>query len=265
MKTTKQLKEKVKKNEVMNFSILKADSKREGFNFLAGINRPITPAHVSQIATSIKKMGVIRPVVISRISFLDGKPKPYIVDGQHLFLALTRLNMDIPYVEVKVENLEHLIETIALLNSSSKSWKLVDYINAWSYHKWEYTELERLFNLYNISRSLLAELLHTGIVSVSARHGGKDSIISIIKKGKLRIINKELAVKVLDYVSDLREITTDLGREEQKLIISLIIEKIKADGGGYNHAQYKSYLQSIKTELILASNDIDTVRILLSK
>jgi hypothetical protein len=247
----------------MKINYLSKDSKK-GFNLLAGINRPITPSQVSKMAESIQYFdGILRPVIVCKISFLDNQEKTYIVDGQHLYMACMRLKMDIPYLEIEVKDHRDLVQKIALLNATSKNWILDDYINTWAYYKKEYQEYRYLLGLYNIEKTILAELLHTGIVR--AGHMGNCSMSKIIKKGELRIVNKELAIKVLDYVTDLRSVTKDLGRQEQKLLISVMIEKIKADGGEYNHDKYKKYLQSIQSKLLLASNDTDKIRELLNK
>lgn len=247
----------------MKINYLSKDSKK-GFNLLAGINRPITPSQVSKMAESIQYFdGILRPVIVCKVNFLDGIEKTYIVDGQHLYMACMRLKMDIPYLEIEVKDHRDLVQKIALLNATSKNWILDDYINTWAYYKKEYQEYRYLLGLYNIEKTILAELLHTGIVR--AGHMGNSSMSKTIKKGELRIVNKELAIKVLDYVTDLRSITKDLGRQEQKLLISVMIEKIKADGGEYNHDKYKKYLQSIQSKLLLASNDTDKIRELLNK
>lgn len=246
----------------MKIQTLKANSK-QGFHLLAGINREIKPAHVSEMAESIQLMGVIRPVVVATISHLPGGKKLYIIDGQHLYTACLRLKIDTPYVELStetVDTLPKLIETIALLNSTSKTWVLEDYINTWSYYKSEYQTFKDLFNRYNVERGTLAELLHTGVVQSNSNMGGNSKMSKTLKNGELRILNLKKAIEVLDYVADLRSITKDLGRIEQKLIISTIIEKIKADGGSYDHKKYKAYLQSKKIELKLASNDVNTIR-----
>jgi hypothetical protein len=247
----------------MKINYLSKDSKK-GFNLLAGINRPIIPSQVSKMAESIQYFdGILRPVIVCKISFLDNQEKTYIVDGQHLYMACMRLKMDIPYLEIEVKDHRDLVQKIALLNATSKNWILDDYINTWAYYKKEYQEYRYLLGLYNIEKTILAELLHTGIVR--AGHIGNTSMSKTIKKGELRIVNKELAIKVLDYVTDLRSVTKDLGRQEQKLLISVMIEKIKADGGEYNHDKYKKYLQSIQSKLLLASNDTDKIRELLNK
>jgi hypothetical protein len=248
----------------MKINYLSKDSKK-GFNLLAGINRPITPSQVSKMAESIQYFdGILRPVIVCKVNFLDGIEKTYIVDGQHLYMACMRLKIDIPYLEIEVKDHKDLVEKIALLNATSKNWTLDDYINTWSYYKKEYKEYRYLLGLYNIEKTILAELLHTGIVRANDSRGN-NGMSKTIKKGELRIVNKELAIKVLDYVTDLRSVTKDLGRQEQKLLISVMIEKIKADGGEYNHNKYKKYLQSIQSKLLLASNDTDKIRELLNK
>lgn len=248
--------------------LLPANSKK-GFMMLEGINREIIPSHVSKIAESIQTyQQIVRQVIVAKLSFLPNSGgKLYIIDGQHLYIACIRLKCDIPYEEILVEikSLPELIEKIALLNTSSKSWTLENYIKTWAYYKTEYQVFLELFRRYNMERVILAELLHTGVVSAAATHSGKHTITKAIKTGKLRIVNQELAIKVLDYANDLRAITKDLGRIEQKLLISTIIEKIKADGGDYDHIRFKKYLIQIKEKLLLASNDVDTLRRLFSK
>ena len=86
----------------MKINYLSKDSKK-GFNLLAGINRPITPAQVSKMAESIQYFNdILRPVIVCKVNFLDGIEKTYIVDGQHLYMACMRLKIDIPYLEIKV-------------------------------------------------------------------------------------------------------------------------------------------------------------------
>jgi len=93
-------------------------------HLLAGINRGVSPGHVTKIAESISKKGVLRPVIMAYIDFIDGIKKLYIIDGQHLYFAILRFNIDIPYALVDINTKEDLIETLALLNASSKSWAM---------------------------------------------------------------------------------------------------------------------------------------------
>ena len=151
------------------------------FNLLAGINRPVTPAHVTKISTSIQKNGNARAVIIVKVDFIDGVMKSYIIDGQHLFFALLRNNMDIPYVTMEVKNKEELVETIALLNTSSKSWTTMDYVSAWSSIVPDYVVLSKMYKTYDLELGQIAELAHTG--TLAARSGlGASPVYSTIKK-----------------------------------------------------------------------------------
>ena len=100
------LKESIKKLEIL---WLKANTT---LYFLAGINRGITISHVTKLANSIKMMGVIRPIVCAYLDFIDGTKKLYIIDGQHLYYALMRYGMDIPYTLVTIKDKQQLVETI---------------------------------------------------------------------------------------------------------------------------------------------------------
>ena len=64
-------------------------------------------------------MGCLRPVVIAHLSFKELVGN-YVIDGQHLFHALIRNNMDIPFVMIDVADEQDLVEKLALLNNSSK-------------------------------------------------------------------------------------------------------------------------------------------------
>ena len=180
----------------------------KGFALLAGINRAISPAQVTKLSQSIKKMGIIRPVVVTTIDFIDGVPTTYIVDGQHLYHSLLRLNEDIPYVEIQVSSMEELVEKIALLNASSRSWCLKDYIQSWQSLKPDYVELTRFFNVYDIELSQLSEILHKGFSSSSSNA----TMTNEIKKGLFTIRNKATAKILLDCLTDVLHIVPRMDR-----------------------------------------------------
>ena len=115
----------------MKIQYLKIGSSK-AFYYLAGINRPINPSQVTKLSESLLKLGILRPIIVAEISFLTGKKTSYIIDGQHLFNAMLRNNMDIPYKVIEIKNKVELVEAIALLNASSKSWTMIDYVTSWS-------------------------------------------------------------------------------------------------------------------------------------
>jgi hypothetical protein len=114
------------------------------FSYLP-MNREVQATHVESMVKSLRKMGCIRDVIVAETNVIEGIKKRYIVDGQHLFNALIRENMPIAYRIITVNTEKDLIENMAALNNTSKSWKLLDYINA---YKVVYTDyMVRVFKI----------------------------------------------------------------------------------------------------------------------
>jgi len=107
--------------------------------------------------------------------------------------------MDIPYVTMEVNNKEELVETIALLNTSSKSWTTMDYVSAWSSIVPDYVVLSKMYKTYDLELGQIAELAHTG--TLAARSGlGASPVYGIIKKGNFRIQDKESCIDKLNKI-----------------------------------------------------------------
>jgi hypothetical protein len=105
----------MKKSTALSKLQVKYTTANTKLSLLAGINRPIKAQQVTKLSESINAMGIIRPVVVSEFSFITGKKEKYIIDGQHLSMALLRNNMNIPYLEIKINNKQQrsIIENIA--------------------------------------------------------------------------------------------------------------------------------------------------------
>lgn len=208
----------------------------------SGINRPIKPNQVTRLATSIEKMGCIRPIVIAYIDFLPIKGL-YIIDGQHLYLALMRLDMDFPCIEVTINNKQEFVETLALLNSSSVSWKLLDYVLAWSSFKEDYTKLIHYFNTYDFDISLIATTFmgfHYG------GKGGNENITSRIKKGTF-IIEDEKNVKIkFDRLTDILKVFPRTNRMENRFVCAEYINFLTKNLQIYEHSVF---LKNLKTNI----------------
>ncbi len=229
----------------MRVQILQKNASR-GFYLLEGINRPIIPSQVTKLAESINKMGIIRPVVVCKTSIIDGSMKTYILDGQHLFAACIRNNIDIPYVEIDVTSKEDIITKIALLNSSSKSWTMADYITSWAYLKEDYKELQRLLGIYDIEVGILG-----GILGGMSDNG---SFSRSVKKGTFTIKNKEEKLPILDQITELLKTVPRMSRWDNKLFIRQWLS-YRSTCGNYNHTKVIKYLKAHKKELLLATQD----------
>ena len=228
---------------------LKLLKKGETLSYLAGLNRPIDPAQVTKLAISEDFMGLIRPIVVARIDFIEGKSVPYIIDGQHLFNAMLRNDIPIEYVEIEVTNLTELVEKIALLNASSKSWKLTDYILAWSAVREDYKKLNKYFNIYDFELSTLASILSCSSINTS----GGNSITKTIKTGEFKIVDEARQNVLLDHLTDVLKIIPRMARFENRYVCAEYINFRNAVGGAYKHKEFLTNLEKNKDKFVLAT------------
>lgn len=236
---------------LLNLKVMPKDGK--GFDFLVALNRSIKPGQVTQIAKSINKMGVIRPIVVAKFTYL-GKQGTYIIDGQHLYHALLRNNSDFPYVEITVNDDADLVEKIALLNSSSKSWNLLDYIQAWSYVVSDYRILMKHFNTYDLEIQQLSSILHRGAVS----HHNGENMSKIIKTGLFNVLNEKQAIITLDYITDALKIIPRMDRMSNKLFVSAYVDYLNSKKD-YDHAKFCKVLEKHAPQLKFVTIDKDTL------
>ena len=240
----------------MKIQILNKDSKK-GFKLLAGINRPVIPSHVTKLAKSLEIMGCIRPVVIAYLSFIDNKLTPYIIDGQHLFHALLRNSMDIPYVVIEIKDKKELIEKIALLNASSKSWMLLDYITAWGCINKDYKRLNELYNTYDFELSLLADLLSGSTSNKTATRKLKD--------GTFKIVEEKENLKICDYLTDILKIVPRMNRYENKYVCSEFVKFYKNNIKAYEHLSFIRRLKPKAKTFVLATQEEGKVQEMFKK
>jgi hypothetical protein len=225
---------------------LKKDSK-QSFSYLAGINRAINPAQVTKLAVSVNKMGIIRPVVVAYISFIDGTRKLFIIDGQHLFNALIRNNMDIPYVIIDVKDKTDLVEKIALLNASSKNWTMLDYITAWASLSNDYVKLNHYYQVYDIDLCTLATILLGQSIDGS-------NTVKTIKNGKFKIVDEKLNTTILDNITDLLKVIPRMARNDNRYATREYTKFLRTTRT-YNHKKFIDNLKKNKKEFILATQE----------
>jgi hypothetical protein len=224
--------------KMLDIKWLKQDS-NQGFNILEGINRAIKPAQVTKMSISIDKMGVIRPIVVASLGY-KGKKGLYIVDGQHLYFALLRLNLPIPYVVINVNNDEELVDRLALLNTTSKSWTLSDYIQVWAYINPDYKVLQHHIKRSDLEVSTVASVLQNQPTS---------SMTSFIKKGTFNVKNVDRAVEVMDYVTDYLKVIPRQDRTENKKAVVCYLTHVLHNGERYDHKKCLNYLKANKKRL----------------
>jgi len=251
VESPKQIVKKVKQVNLLNLKVMPKDGK--GFDFLVALNRRIIPAQVTALAKSINRMGVIRPIVVANFTYL-GKEGTYIIDGQHLYHALLRNNLNFPYVEITINSDADLVEVIALLNSSSKSWTLLDYIQAWTYIVPDYKILMNHFNTYDLEIQQLSAILHRGTVN----HNGNKHMSKIIKSGEFNVLNEKKAIIKLDYITDALKIIPRMDRMSNKLFVSAYVDYLNSKKD-YDHVKFCAVLEKHAPQLKFVTIDKDTL------
>ena len=217
--------------------------------FLAGINRAINPGHVSKLCTSYQKIGSLQPIICCEIDFITGKKELCVLDGQHKTNALLRQGWDIPYIVIDIKDKKELVETIALLNASSKSWTIQDYVNSWASLIPDYIKLNRYFQIYDIELSIIAAILsHTTTTS-----GG--SISKKIKAGEFVIQDEEKNVDILNGLTDILKIIPRLNRYENRFVCTEYVNFRRTIGSNYNHKSFLKNLEKNKQKFILATHE----------
>lgn len=223
---------------------------------LAGINRGIIPSQVTKLAESIIKMGVIRPVVVAKLSFITGKMQTYIIDGQHLFNALMRLGIKIPIVEIEIKDKQDLVEKIALLNASSKTWTMFDYITAWASLKEDYVILNKYYNIYDFELNILGAVLGEMSTSVTTKN---------IKRGEFKVLNEKRNVEILNHLTDALNIVPRMNRYENRYFCEEFIQYLRTEGCRYNHKKTMGYLKKNRDKFILATQEGGKIQEMLKK
>ena len=155
------------------------------------MNRDIDSKHVQKMVYSLRKQGCIRAVICCKTNLIEGVEKLYIIDGQHLATALEREGQPIPYIEYTVKSEEDLIDKMAYLNNSSKSWDLTNYINAWKVIKPDYMKLFKWKNLYDLEPTMIAAIAQN---MVSIRYSTRP-----IKDGTFVISNPKAESMCKDF------------------------------------------------------------------
>ena len=252
-------------NTNKNFkNILRVKEGRKTFNFLAQVNRGINRGHVQLIVQSIRRMGVVRGIIVVKLSFISGEEKWYVIDGQHLMNACLCEGLDIPYIIMDsscIRNMKELIEVIAMLNTSSKKWQTSDYITAWGVTEPQYVELRRLQGIYNMELDQLTHLLHYNTIPLS----GGGHIYGIIKDGSFKIANITRAEMMLSYIKDALGVVRIKDREIRKRFIASFANIVQGNFA-YNHDESIIELGNNKEEFAHLDNvDIEGICKMLKK
>ena len=163
-------------------------------------NRTVDVNNLQKIEDSIKKYGLLQPIIITKLG--------YILDGQHRFEVLKKLKMPIDYVISYNGDNYAVIES----NKIRKGWALYDYINYWANHnKYDYVDLIKQINHWS---------KHTSSGAISYAFTRSTSVNKLIQKGDYQID--------LDFGNDLMTDCLLLSNTINKAFSSKFIRSLKS-------------------------------------
>lgn len=216
---------------------------------LLPMNREIISSHAEKMAKSILAMGIIRPVVCCETNCLEGINKLYVLDGQHLLTGLERLKKAVPYIKISVKNELDIVMKMGLLNSSSKSWNLIDYVNAYKMYIPDYMQLFKLKNLYNIDITMLAV-----IGSLNPKYDSGTGVAPL-KSGDFKMINSN-AENTCKEFTDLVDLLDNPDRSIKRKFLRAFMHSV----GTYDKSQVVKNIAKHKHELNLMGNENSTMQ-----
>lgn len=238
----------------MKIQILKSNSKKQFF-YLHGINRPIIPQHALKLKKSIETYGVLRPVIVADMEFIDGSMKTYVIEGQHLHSQCVSLGLDIPYIKVDVPNLPYLLKLLSTLNTTSKKWGIQDYITAYAFNNIHYKTLNSILSKYKeIDTSDVISVLMYGYCK-SFRAGRV--IYNPIINGLFKISNEAEAIEHIQRIKDFSGKFSKLTYSIKRKIVAAYSRYIYSRKELYDHVKFMNKLPKIMGELLLHFVDPD--------
>lgn len=134
------------KISVKNHNQINFNSKTKFKNYLKKLktmpsqfNRPISESHIKTMQESVEVLGVLRPIIVIKTSSFGEGYTLYKGDGQHLTQAIINVpNNNLTgiksVIEVDIERIDEIIPFVSKLNTTSKSWSLQNYLDAWCTH-----------------------------------------------------------------------------------------------------------------------------------
>lgn len=208
------------------------------------MNRGIDSKHVQKMIASLRLQGCIRVVICCTTNIIEGEWKTYIIDGQHLAMALEREGQPIPYIEIEIQSEEDLIAKMAYLNNSSKSWDMMNYINAWKMIRPDYMKLFKWKNMYDIEITMLAAI---GVNNPGVRYG-----TSIIKTGDFQITNP----RAEDMCKIFNDIFLKIGKSDRAVKFQFLNAFMQAYNPKYDHSKTMAAIdRHLKTVKLMAIGD----------
>ena len=169
---------------------------------LLEFNREIKSSHVKKMSKSIKKAGLLRDALIGDISEFDMRRKFAIIDGQHLLSAIYN-DKPIDEVPVKIKKYyskKEVIDDVAVLNNTQKSWNDTDYLNSWYSFGSDNEHFEAYQKLHYLHNNKFKDIPVGLLVEIYSLNKSKN----LFREGKLVFPDESKSHKIAHLILEIR-------------------------------------------------------------
>lgn len=203
------------------------------FSYLPNkINRKLEKPHVKTLEYSLKAIGALRVVICAYVSFLDPN-KLYVIDGQHLIEASMLTDDEIAYVILEISTKKELVRTIALLNSSSKNWKIQDYVTSWAWLLPDYRVINEAAMKYRLPLSAII-CAYTLLDTRNTKP---------VREGEMKVTDKESGAIISEALHELYTLIPRSNRNITRNFTEQFCAMYYGDKTGYAHDAFVKYIK----------------------
>lgn len=154
-------------------------------------NRKVNKSHVSRLVQTIERKNLLEYFPILCNEDME------VIDGQHRLSAAIQLKLSVPYAKVNGLRIEDVME----INTNSKSWTMIDFINSWiALGHSDYMILKNFIETHNINPSTSAAML-AGFQSFTG--GSVQS--KKVRDGSFKVASLSYAEKIASQLHDLKK------------------------------------------------------------
>lgn len=216
-------------------------------HFMPQGNRDLSSGRIDKLKHSINEYGLLRDVIVIETNLFGGRTKKmYIVDGQHLYMACTALDildeLQVKVCKKKFETISEIIDFVSTLNTTQTPWNLSNYINAYASTNMhlDYNKLIQKRIKFGLSYTLLA-MIYGGVSNTAASN--------MLKRGKFKIVDEQKGDEVTKVIQD---IVLIIGRSNSMTMNRFTVAFYNwYNSVNYDHQKFLEFIKSNVDKLLI--------------
>jgi|TARA_R110000868_G_scaffold823_4_gene6209 hypothetical protein len=196
----------------------------------------------NDLINNMNIFGFTVPIILLNTDIIDGKRRYFVIDGQHRCASAQYLKIPIEAIvftqeETNIETLEDIVNFVSSMNSASKPWSLLNYVEAYNFLNYpEYHKLITITNSCPYTVNTVAAML----MGFRSRTSGANAKV---KEGKFvsYLYNETL------YTLELASKLSKYERLTSRMVLALhYVASLKSFDEGKFIAMYKDKSKQLK-------------------